>query len=171
MSHGNPIFQDKVRVLVAQSCLTVCNPMNCSPPGSSVHGILQASILEQVAIPFSRGSSPLRDRTQVSCIAGRFFTFWNTREAWDEGYHLLSSGYRAGTVPNTLQINSFYPHNKPLGLLVSVSSFFFYSWGYWISERAGDLPKVTQLRAQWHTVAEMRVKPKPSSSFLQAICS
>ena len=151
--------------------MSVCNPMNCSPPGSSVHGILQASILEQVAIPFSRGSSPLRDRTQVSCIAGRFFTFWNTRKAWDEGYHLLSSGYRAGTVPNTLQINSFYPHNKPLGLLVSVSSFFFYSWGYWISERGGDLPKGTQLRAQWHTVAEMRLKPKPSSSFLQAICS
>ena len=64
----------KLWVLVAQSCLTLCNPMDWSPPGSSVHGILQARILEWVAIPFSRGSSWSRDWTQVSCIAGRFFT-------------------------------------------------------------------------------------------------
>ena len=44
----------KVKVLVAQSCLTLCNPMDCSPPGSSVHGILQARILERVAMPLSR---------------------------------------------------------------------------------------------------------------------
>ena len=49
-----------VWVLVAQSCLTLCDPMNCSPPGSSVHGMLQVRILEQVAIPFSRGSSQHR---------------------------------------------------------------------------------------------------------------
>ena len=61
-------------VLVIQSYLTLCDPMDCSPPGSSVHRILQARILEWVAIPFSRGSSQPRDRTQVSCIAGRFFT-------------------------------------------------------------------------------------------------
>ena len=61
-------------VLVAQSCLTLCNPLDCSSPGSSVHGILQAKILEWVAIPFSRESSQSRDRTQVSCIADRFFT-------------------------------------------------------------------------------------------------
>ena len=65
-------------VLVAQSCPTLCDPMDCSPPGSSVHGILQARILEQVAIPFSRGSSRLRDGTQVSGIAGRFFIVWAT---------------------------------------------------------------------------------------------
>ena len=63
-----------MKVLVAQSCLTLCDPMDCSRPGSSVHGILQARILEWVAISFSRGSSRLRDRTQVSCIAGRLFT-------------------------------------------------------------------------------------------------
>ena len=61
-------------MLVAQSCLTLCNPMNCSSPGSSVCWILQARILEWVAISFSKGSSQLRDRTQVSHIAGRFFT-------------------------------------------------------------------------------------------------
>ena len=63
-----------VSVLVAQLCLTLCDPMDCSPPGSSVHGILQARILEWVAIPFSRGSSQPRDWTQVSCTASRFFT-------------------------------------------------------------------------------------------------
>ena len=53
----------------ARSCPTLCNPMDCSPPGSSVHGISQAGILEWVAISFSRGSSQLRDRTHVSCIS------------------------------------------------------------------------------------------------------
>ena len=55
--------------------------MDCSPPESSVHGILQETVLEWVAIPFSRGSSQPRDRTQVSHIAGGFFTIWATREA------------------------------------------------------------------------------------------
>ena len=59
---------------VAQSCPTLCDPVDCSLPGSSVHGILQARILEWVAISFSRGSSRPRDRTQVSHIAGRRFT-------------------------------------------------------------------------------------------------
>ena len=60
-------------VLVAQLCPTLCDPMDCSPPGSSIHGILQARILEWVAIPFSRGSSQPKDLTQVSCISGRYF--------------------------------------------------------------------------------------------------
>ena len=66
---------------VAQSCPTLCDPIDCSPPGSSLHGILQARILEWVAISFSRGSSQPRDRTQVSHIAGRLFNLWATREA------------------------------------------------------------------------------------------
>ena len=60
--------------LVAKSCLTLCSPMNHTLPGSSVHGILQARIPEWVAISFPRGSSQLRDQTQVSCIAGRLLT-------------------------------------------------------------------------------------------------
>ena len=64
----------KSPVLYAQSCPTPCNPMDCSLPGSPVHGILQARILEEVAMPFSRGSSQPRDRTQVSCI-GRWFLY------------------------------------------------------------------------------------------------
>ena len=64
----------KMKVLVPQSCPTLCDPMNCSPPDFPVHGILQARILEWLAIPFPRGSSQLRDQTWVSCIAGRFLT-------------------------------------------------------------------------------------------------
>ena len=64
----------KVKVLFAQSCLTLCDPMDCGLPGSSVHGILLARTLEWAAIPFSKGSSQSRDETRVSCIAGRFFT-------------------------------------------------------------------------------------------------
>ena len=65
---------------VAQSCPTLCDSVDCSPPGSSVHGILQARVQEWVAIPFSRGSWP-RDQPAVSRIAGRLFTSWATREA------------------------------------------------------------------------------------------
>ena len=70
-----------VKVFLAQSCPTLCHPMDCSPPGSSVHGILQARILEWVAIPFLRGSSWPRDQTPVCSIAGRFFTIWAMGEA------------------------------------------------------------------------------------------
>ena len=75
------VWVRKVKVKVAQLCLTLCDPMDWSLPGSCVHGILQARILEWVAISFSRGSSRPRNWTQVSCTAGRFFTFWTTREA------------------------------------------------------------------------------------------
>ena len=73
--------ENEVQVLVAQTCLILCNPMDCSPPDSSAREILQARILEPVAIPFSKGFSPPRGWTQFSCIAGRFFTVWATREA------------------------------------------------------------------------------------------
>ena len=64
---------------VAQSCPTLCDPVGCSLPGSSICGILQARTVEWVAISFSRGSSQPRDWTRVSCIAGRRFTLWATR--------------------------------------------------------------------------------------------
>ena len=72
-----------LKVLVAQSCLILCSPVDHSLPGSSVHGILQARILEWVARGSSqpRASSQPRDQTWVSCITGRFFTIWATREA------------------------------------------------------------------------------------------
>ena len=71
-------------MLVSQSCLTLCNPMDCSPPGCSIHEIFQARILEWVAISFSRWSSQPRDRTRVSCTAGRFFTDWAINERNNE---------------------------------------------------------------------------------------
>ena len=63
-----------MKVLVTLSCPTLCDPKDCNPPGSSVHGILQTRILEWVAIPFLKGSSKFRNRTEFSCTAGRFFT-------------------------------------------------------------------------------------------------
>ena len=68
-------------VLITQLCPTLSDPMDYSPPGSSVHGLLQVRMLEWVAIPFSRGSSQPRDWTWVSSTAGRFFTDWATRGA------------------------------------------------------------------------------------------
>ena len=72
---------------VAQSCLTLCDPMGCSLAGSSICGIFQARVLEWVAISFSKGSYRPRDWTQVSCTAGRRVTIWATRGAqvWSEG--------------------------------------------------------------------------------------
>ena len=76
------LFKVKVKESeVAQSCPTLFDPVDCSLPGSSVHGILQARILEWVAISFSRGSSWPRDQTQISHFAGRRFNLWATREA------------------------------------------------------------------------------------------
>ena len=65
---------------VAQSCQTLWDPMDCSLPGSSVQGIFQATVLEWVALSFSRGSSPPRDRTWVPRSVGRHVTLWATRE-------------------------------------------------------------------------------------------
>ena len=69
-----------------QSCPTLCDPMDSSPPGSSAHGISQARILEWVAISFSRGSSWPRDRTCISCIGEQALYSWAARE---QGKHRL----------------------------------------------------------------------------------
>ena len=78
------LYTVSVCVTVTQSCLTLCDPVDCSPPGSSVHGVFQARVLEWVAIAFSRGSSRSRDQTQVSRIAGRCFTVGATRAVQSE---------------------------------------------------------------------------------------
>ena len=77
---GCQVWKVKLKVLAAQSCQTLYKSTDSSLPGSSVHGILKARILEWVATSFSRGFSWSRDWTWVSCIAGRFFTNWTTRE-------------------------------------------------------------------------------------------
>ena len=86
-----------VCVKVTQLCLTPCDAMDCSSPGSSVHGILQARIQEWIAIPFSRGSSWPKNWTQVSCIAGRFFTVWATRKA---GTNYILSLFMGNSCPS-----------------------------------------------------------------------
>ena len=76
------------RKKVVQSCPTLCDPMDCSLLGSSIHGIFQARILEWVAVSFSRGTSRPRDWTQVSITVARRFTIWATREV--QGLNFLS---------------------------------------------------------------------------------
>ena len=80
--------------LVTKLCPTLWDPTDCSPPGSSVYGILQARVLEWVAISFSRRSSSPRDLIQVSCIAGRLFTIWAKREAHRALIHSISSTFQ-----------------------------------------------------------------------------
>ena len=91
-SRGGKEVRSAMKVKVAQSCLTLFDPMDCSPPGSSVHGTVQAGVLEWVAVPFSRGSSQSRDWIEVSCIAGSFSVNWATKESIKESmaFHWLS---------------------------------------------------------------------------------
>ena len=103
---------------VAQLCPTLCNPVAFTPPGSSVHGILQARIPEWVAISFSRGSSRPRDRTLVSHIAGRCFNLWATRELSQINKinifsRKLNKGYKQSTywTINAEMANKYIKHN------------------------------------------------------------
>ena len=75
------LLRGVVLYLVAQSCPTLGDPTDCSPPGSAIHGILQTRILEWIAMSSSRGSSRSRHQTQVYCFAGGFLTIWATRYA------------------------------------------------------------------------------------------
>ena len=89
-THTQMLPQRTTQKFKAQLCLTLCDPMDCSSPGSSVHGIFPARILEWVIISFSRASSWPRDQTRVSRTAGRLFTIWATRETpgnhWSDLY-------------------------------------------------------------------------------------
>ena len=98
---------------VAQLCPTICNPMDCSPQLCSVHEIFQARVLERVAISFSRRSSWPRDWTGVSCIAGRHFTLWATREAV--------------TLENNLTV--LYVVKRKITILLSSFTLAVYPWG------------------------------------------
>ena len=93
-----------VCVLVAQSCLTLCNPIDCSSPGSSVHGILQARILEWVAFPFSRGSSQPRDQS------------WGSSQPRDQSW--VSSGLCRGDSLHCRQILYCLSHREALPKLL-----------------------------------------------------
>ena len=115
----------------SQSCLTF--DMDCNPPGSSVHGMLQARILEWVAISFSRRSSWPRNQTQVSSIVGRFFTSWATREA------LIFKH-----MPENLSF-SWWELDRFLGIIYSLCRW----WGNWSQKCEGICP---QSHGHWMAV-------------------
>ena len=117
---------------VAQSCPTLCDLIDYSLPGSSVHGIFQARILEWVAISFSRRSSRPWDWTQVSCIVGRHFTIWATREVPCMSHiciHIiLEACYTLSfTVLCTLYILNILPYQYIAGCRIPF--FFFFEAG------------------------------------------
>ena len=113
------LFERKVKVLVTQLCPTLCDPMDCSSPGSSVHGILQARILESVAISFSRGSSQSRDWNWVSCIAGRFYRWSHQRRPFLFFlFKLINLPFNSSCIWTVHFKNLFY-----------FSSFFYFIYG------------------------------------------
>ena len=112
-------------MLVAQLCPILCNPVDCSLPTSSVRDILQARVLEWVAIPFSRGASWPRDWSQVSCIAGRFFTIRANREVrgaqmWDELSWEAVNSPPLEVVGVEQEFSHFNVHKNFLGILLEV---------------------------------------------------
>ena len=114
---GGAAFSEKMKKWseVTQLCPTLCNPRDFSLPGSSVHGIFQAKILEWVAISFSRGSSQPRDRTQVSHTAGRLFTVWATREALRKPWFIFMAHVYTICIywgPHTIQPLGCLPETK-----------------------------------------------------------
>ena len=112
---------------VAQSCPTLWDPMDCSPPGppgSPVHGIFQAWILEWVAVSFSRGSSWPRDRTRVSRIVGRCFTVWATREAHQKHRRVVVSFKR-------MSVEIFYRWNLLPTRIYYFLEFLFRDLGHY----------------------------------------
>ena len=121
------IYTYAVLCLVALLCPTLCDPLDCSPPGSSVHGILQARILEWIAMPSSRGFSQPRDLTCVSCIAGGFFTSWPTREAHLYLYLYLWSIF----ILHVCTSFSFILFSRAIWYLASLTfgEFFDANWG------------------------------------------
>ena len=104
-------------------CPALWDPLDYRPPGCFIHGILQARILESIAIPSFRGSSQPRDWTQVSCIAGRSFTFWATREGL---------------------------FNKQF---ITISEFYFTFKNHWFGCGRSSLRPVGSLAAVWELVA------------------
>ena len=138
-----------VKVKVAQLCPTLCDPMDCI-----VHGILQTRILEWAAVPFAREPSQPRDQTQVSHIAGGFFTSWATRETHDEhgSKHLLGCYWK-----NFKYIESFHPSNKLLWWRLSL--YPFYRWWHWGTQLFWALLKVTQVSIRAEIQAQAPKSP------------
>ena len=113
----------EVKVLVIQSCPIIGDRMNCSLPNSSVHGVLQARILEWVAVSSSRGSSPPRDWTcisYISCIAGGFFTAEPSEKPWRGVQHILNQTW-ASRMTEILSLNQQCKQHGSYGFTKCVS--------------------------------------------------
>ena len=121
-SHSQFPEGKKVKVIATQLCPTLCDPVDHSPPSSSVLGILQARILEWVATSYSRGSSQLRDHTRISCIGSWILHHWTTREAhcW-----YINSKYPK---PSCLSYPVHFLPQTPICLHSSLSHFFKKCW-------------------------------------------
>ena len=148
--------------------------MDCSPPDSSVHGILQPRMLEWVAIPFSRGSSGTRDRTSVSCITGRFFTIWATGDCHFESSILwihLTASLIGGSV--TLVTGVDWSTNQEILILVlsvwpwagNISSPSMFSWCFRFSsgQRGRSWRRGRELLLLWSCLS---LSPRGSQSWL-----
>ena len=147
-----PEAESEVKVLVTQSCPTLCDPMDCSPPGSSVRGILQARILDRVAMPSSRGSSPPRDWAQVACTAGRFFTIWAT-QAWIWGPQILVPNSDPSSTYSVLYSVNIYIYILLSKYLLSVSLCVRTQYWAWQRKDSG-YSQITPIQGinAWHNV-------------------
>ena len=129
----NVLFLFMLLCLVFQSCPILCNPLDCRPAGSSVQGILQARILEQIVISSSKGSSWPRDQTWVSCvsyIAGGFFTLWAIGKA------LYS--YNLSLLISCLKMANFtsgYATHKSAHIFISELSVTLGTSIFWIKKK------------------------------------
>ena len=141
-------------MFVTQSCPTLWDPMDCSPPGSYVREILQARILEWVAMPFSRCFSWPRDRTCISCIAGIFFAVWATREALlsNKSYPSFFEHCSAmvGTPGTNLAIGWCYElcDLEQVTLLVGISPFVRFVKCLWVNacKLFGSVPGIHNIQ-------------------------
>ena len=124
-----------VHMLVAQLCPTLCDPVDCNPSGFSIHGILQARILEWVAMPLSRGSSQSRNWSSVS--KGRFITIWATREALSvcyncthtHTYRIAWDNYRFNISEILKRVNTY---TKKLSIVYLKFRFLHLIWQPWL---------------------------------------
>ena len=179
--------------LVAQLCLTLCDPVDCSLPGSSVHGLLQARILEWVAISFSRGPSQLRDWTHVFCIVGRRFFFLTTEPSGKSKHSLdissfLKRSFLEGSFPFycfplflcIIQLGTFsYLSLLFFGTLHSVGYIFpillclsllFFSQVFVRASQMIILPSCISFSLWWFWSLPPVQRYKPLSIVLQALC-
>ena len=121
----------KVKVLITLSYSTLSALMDYSPSGSSVHEIIQTRILEWVVIPFSRGSSQPRNRTQVSCVAGRFFTVWKKPLNTLSHIHFLS--FNIPTIQKNSFLNTYFTPSTVINVVqVFTLNFTIYVVGIFI---------------------------------------